>query len=178
MISFLLIEPQTESEALISFMTSNSWPFHVNPAPSRADILEAIEEGAYLSSMNESYWIDHEEFGRIGFLRLEDLEDDTPLLDLRLAERFRGKGLAKEILARVTAWVFEKLPHIVRFEGQTRDDNIAMRKTFTSVGWVKEAYYRHGWPVPGWEPRASVAYAVLRSDLESGVITPVPWDEE
>ncbi len=33
-----------------------------------------------------------------------------------------------------------------RSEGQTREDNTAMRKTFLRCGWLKEAHYREDWP--------------------------------
>jgi RimJ/RimL family protein N-acetyltransferase len=46
------------------------------------------------------------------------------------------------------------------------------------AGFVKEAHYRDGWPVAGGEPRASVGYAVLRRDHETGTTTPVPVDDE
>lgn len=113
----------------------------------------------------------------MGFVRLEDLTDPTPLFDLRLTEAHRGKGLAAPILTALTAHVFSTLPEVDRFEGQTRDDNFPMRRTFQRAGWVKEAHYRRGWPVDGAEPRASVAYAILRQDWENGTTTPVPWDD-
>ena len=53
-----------------------------------------------------------------------------------------------------------------------------MRRAFRRAGWVKEAHYREGWPVAGGQPLASVAYAILRSDVQSGTTTPVPWDDE
>ncbi|HAN85469.1 MAG TPA: N-acetyltransferase, partial [Micrococcus luteus] len=62
------------------------------------------------------------------------------------------------------------------FEGQTREDNSPMLRTFQRAGWVKEAHYRRGWPVEGGEPVASVAYAMLRQDWENGTTTPVPWE--
>lgn len=100
------------------------------------------------------------------------------MFDLRLAEEFRGLGLGVGILKEVTDWVFNKFPGLRGFEGQTREDNVPMRKAFTRAGWVKEAHYRQGWPVDGGEPLASVAYAVLRTDWESGTTTPVPWADE
>lgn len=178
MITFTRIDPAREVEDLVSFMTSNAWPFHVNSTPHRTHIEDAVSAGAYRDEDNDSYWIDHEHLGRIGFFRLEDLSDDTPVFDMRIAEKFRGKGLGAEVLTAATGWVFGKFPQIERFEGQTRDDNLAMRKVFLRCGWVKEAHYRRGWPVDGGEPRASVAYAILRTDWENGTITPVPWDDD
>ena len=46
-----------------------------------------------------------------------------------------------------------------------------MRKTFLRSGFLKEARYREGWPVTGSPPLASVAYAILRRDWETGETT-------
>jgi len=81
------------------------------------------------------------------------------------------------VLRALTDHVFEKYPTLRRFEGQTREDNIAMGKVFVRSGWVKEAHYRQAWPIKGAEPKASIAYGVLRCDWETGTITPVDWDD-
>lgn len=112
---------------------------------------------------------------------LEDIEGiargGAPLFDLRLGERFRGSGLGEPVVRALTDYVFEKYPTLRRFEGQTREDNIAMRKVFVRSGWVKEAHYRQAWPIAGAGPKASIAYGVLRRDWETGTITPVDWDD-
>lgn len=64
-----------------------------------------------------------------------------------------------------------------RFEGQTRDDNIAMRTTFVRAGWSKEAHYRRAWPTPGQKPRDSIAYAILRAEWESGASLGMHWHD-
>ncbi len=166
-----------DREPLIDFMTRNDFPFHGKPQPAREDIENAISEGAYQDEDNQSFWIDHDELGRIGFFRLEDLSDPTPVFDLRLDGTFRGKGLGVEILQAATRHVFTSMPQVDRFEGQTREDNIAMRRTFLKCGWVKEAHYREGWPVEGGTPLASVAYAILRRDWETGRTTTFVWED-
>lgn len=178
MFTFERIDPAAEAQELIDFMTAHPWPYHVNSHPTVEQIRQAIGAGAYRDDENDSYWIVHRTLGRVGFVRLEDLEDPTPLFDLRLAEEHRGRGFGKDILLSITDWVFENNPQFARFEGQTREDNLPMRKTFVRAGWVKEAHYREGWPVAGGEAVASVAYAILRRDWETGVTTPVPWDDD
>lgn len=69
------------------------------------------------------------------------------------------------------------MPKVNRFEGQTREDNIAMRKTFVRCGWLKEAHYREGWPVDEGSPLASIAYGILRRDWETGQTTLFDWDD-
>ena len=163
--------------ALIDFMTRNDFPFHGRHHPQAAEVEALISKGAYRDEDNDSFWIDHGELGRLGFLRLEDLSDGDPLFDLRLDAPFHGRGLGVQVLRAVTDHVFTTMPSVNRFEGQTREDNVAMRRTFLRSGWVKEAHYREGWPVEGGTPLASVAYSILRRDWESGETTTFLWDD-
>ncbi|MDO5627439.1 MAG: GNAT family protein [Mobilicoccus sp.] len=171
------IDPDAEREELIAFMTGNDFPFHVGRRRTREQVEEAIAEGAYRDADHDSYWVDHDVHGRIGFLRFEDLTDGAPLFDLRLAERHRGRGLGVEVVRAACDVVFGTMPDVNRFEGQTREDNYAMRRVMQRCGFVKEAHYREGWPVEGGAPLASVAYGLLRRDWESGQSTPLAWDD-
>lgn len=143
---------------------------------SAAEISQRIDDGAFRSSECDSYWIDDDELGRIGFFRFEDLQDDTPVFDLRLATDFRGRGLGLKTLQAATDHLFTTT-EFTRFEGQTRDDNIAMRSIFVRAGWVKEAHYRGGWPVTGEISRDSVAYAILKEEWQSGTSTGLQWSD-
>ena len=163
--------------ALVDFMTRNVFPFHVRPRLTAADVEKAIDEGAYRDDDHDTFWVEDAEHGRIGTLRLEDLTDPTPLFDLRLDGPFRGRGLGGAVLRAATDLVFGTMPHVHRFEGQTREDNVAMRRTFLRCGWLKEAHYREGWPVEGGEPVASVAYGSLRRDWATGTTTTFVWED-
>ncbi|WP_313815671.1 GNAT family protein [Citricoccus sp.] len=177
-ISFTRLDPTGEDhDALIEFMTRNEFPFHVRARPSVEDVEGKISEGAYRNEDNDSFWIDHGQLGRIGFFRLEDLSEDSPVFDLRLDTPFRGRGLGSPILHEATKYVFSAMPSINRFEGQTREDNTAMRMTFVRCGWLKEAHYREGWPVEGGSPLASVAYSIIRRDWETGRTTTFVWND-
>ncbi|GGK93103.1 hypothetical protein GCM10009769_09120 [Curtobacterium luteum] len=167
-----------DREALLAFLTTEDFPFHVRPRTSTGDAERAIDAGAWDDDEHRSYWLDDDEHGRVGVLRLEDLADPVPLFDLRIAGEHRGRGLGVPALRAATDHVFTSMPEVTRFEGQTREDNTAMRRVFLRAGWVKEAHYRDGWPVEGGAPLASVAYGVLRRDWESGTTTPVPWDDD
>jgi RimJ/RimL family protein N-acetyltransferase len=176
-VSFHRLDPVgADRAALVDFMTRNVFPFHVRPRLTAAAVEEAIADGAYRDEDNDTFWVEHTELGRIGVLRLEDLTESAPLFDLRLDGPARGRGLGVEVLLAATGLVFGTMPDVHRFEGQTREDNIAMRKTFLRCGWLKEAHYREGWPVEGAEPVASVAYAVLRRDWQSGTTTTFVWE--
>jgi len=176
-VTFTPFNQAVDAAALIEFLTGNSFPFHVVTAPTIERVEKLLADGSYDDEDHKSLWVDVAGRGRVGLIVLSDLSDNGPLLDIRLAEEHRGAGLGVEVLTALLPVLFTGWPHVVRFEGQTREDNIAMRKTFLRAGFVKEAHYRDGWPVIDGEPMASIAYAVLRRDWESGVITPVIWDD-
>lgn len=167
-----------DRDALIDFLTGNEFPFHVVPRLDRAAALAAIDTGAYGDDDHAAFWLQVPSGERIGTVRLDDLGDPTPLVDLRLDGGMRGRGLGTKALRATTDFVFDSMAAVNRFEGQTREDNTAMRRVFARCGWVKEAHYREAWPVPGREPVASVAYAILRRDWRDGTTTPVPWEDE
>lgn len=176
-ISFVPMEQSDhESRALVRFLTSNHFPFHVLPVHTEASARKLVEEGRFWSPESIGFWIEDGP-ERIGLVVLDDLEEDTPMFDLRLAEEFRGRGRGTDVLKALCALVFERFPEAVRFEGQTREDNLAMRRTFLRAGFLKEAHYRLGWPTAEGRRVASVAYAILRQDWASGEVTPFDWED-
>ncbi|WP_345799729.1 GNAT family N-acetyltransferase [Microbacterium sp. Kw_RZR3] len=173
-LSLTPMDPSRRDRAeLIAFLTTNVFPFHVRSRLTAADVERAIEDGAWHGDDTEAYWLDGDR-GRVGLIRLDDLGDATAMIDLRLAEVWRGHGFGTTALALARDRVFSTRVNVLRLEGQTREDNLAMRRAFERGGWVCEAYYRDGWPVEGAEPVASVAYSVLRRDRVSGSTSPVP----
>ncbi|GAA1391326.1 GNAT family protein [Luteococcus peritonei] len=177
MITLRRLDPTgADREALVDFLCSNDFPFHVGTRLDRAEAARRVDSGAWGDEENTSFWLDHDELGTVGVIRLEDLADPTPMFDLRLANRFRGRGLGAQALRAATDHVFTTM-EADRFEGCTRVDNIGMRRTFAACGWVKEAHFRRGWPVTGAESVDAVNYSILRSDWSSGCTTPVAFDD-
>ncbi len=179
-ISLTRVDPSDADDraALTGFLSTNVFPFHVRAQPTVAQVDDAVRAGAWDGDDIETLWVDDDTDGRIGVLRLDDLDDATAMIDLRLAEGARGRGHGSAVLRIAADHVFSQYPAVIRFEGQTREDNVAMRRVFERCGWVLEAHYRDGWPVEGGEPLASVAYSVLRRDWASGTTTPVPRGPE
>jgi RimJ/RimL family protein N-acetyltransferase len=172
------VDMDAEADGIRAFLTSNAFPFHMRPRPTAADVDARIADGDFAGPEHAALWVEAADSGRVGLAVLDDIEDPGVLLDLRLAEAWRGRGLGEPVVRALTAHVFRTYPHVTRFEAQTRDDNRAMRRVLVRAGFVKEAHYRDGWPVAGAEPRASVGYAILRRDHETGTTTPVPDDDE
>lgn len=162
---------------LIDFFTTEEFPFHAGPSGwSEETVRERIANGYFVDEENETFWIVHSELGKIGLVRLEDLRDETPMFDLRLAGQFRGRGLGIEVLEAIATHLFSNT-QAIRVEGQTREDNHAMRSVFDRAGWTKEAHYRHSWPVVGGDPLDSIAYAILREEWETGVGGELHWHD-
>ncbi len=155
-----------EAEALADFLAGEPWPFHVNATVERADVLERVRDGYY----DETYWV---EAGgvRAGIVRLFDLGDETPMFDLRISERHRGRGLGRAAVRWLTDKVFTELAHVERIEATTRQDNLAMRRVLRQCGYVKEAHYRGAWPDADGHRHDCVGYAVIRHDWRTGGTT-------
>lgn len=172
-----LSDGSPDREELIVFLTSNEFPHHVKPRPTRVDVEKRLADGDFGGEDHQAFWVDVAGVGRVGLVVLDDLADDAPLFDLRLAEAHRGRGIGLAVLRAITAHVFTTMPTVNRFEGQTREDNLAMRTLFLRAGFLKEAHYREGWPVAGASPVASVAYGILRRDWETGTTTTFEWED-
>ena len=175
-IDLVELDPTGEDRSsLVEFLSGNEWPFHVRQRLAKDDVEKDIDDGLYRDADHRSYWLQQPALGRIGYVRLEDLSDPTPLFDIRLASAFRGRGFGVIAVRATTDHVFSSLTSVTRFEGQTREDNIAMRRVFLRCGWVKEAHYRESWPVSEGAPVASIAYSILRRDWETGETTSLDW---
>ena len=179
-VTFTELDPAADVELLINFLATNGFPFHRSPRLTPEQARDSVLGGRFWSDDCVSFWVDADD-RRIGIAVIDDLTDlasgGSPMFDLRFAEADRGRGLGVPVLRSLTELVFVRWPELARFEGQTREDNLAMRATFRGAGWVKEAFYRDGWPIDGAGHVSSIGYAVLRRDWESGTTTPVIWDD-
>jgi RimJ/RimL family protein N-acetyltransferase len=162
-----------EAEALADFLAGEPWPFHVIETVDRADVLNRVAEGYY----DETYWIEVDG-ERAGIVRLFDLDDTTPMFDLRISARHRGKGLGQAAVRWLTDRLFGEFAHVERIEGTTRQDNVAMRRVFRRCGYVKEAHYRRAWPDASGHRYDSVGYAILRHDWQTGDTTMPDFHDE
>lgn len=168
-----------EQEQLIHFLTTNTWPYHGNTHPARHLIEKTIEEGGYQSDEVKTFWVESEEREKVGIVKLYDLHDAIPMFDLRIADLYRGNGYGPQALRLVADYVFGLSEKKIRLEGHTRQDNLAMRKTFERAGFVKEAHLRNAWFSPKENSYYdAVTYGITREDYKGGVTTPVMWEDE
>lgn len=167
-----------EQEQLIHFMTTNTWPYHGTSHPGRDMIEKAIEEGGYESDEVKTFWVENEEGEKVGIVKIYDLQDEIPLFDLRIADVSRGYGYGPKALRLVAEYVFGLKEKKIRLEGHTRQDNLAMRKTFERAGFVKEAHLRNAWFSPKENKYYdAVTYGITREDFIMGTTTPVIWED-
>jgi RimJ/RimL family protein N-acetyltransferase len=161
---------RSDADALTHFLTAEEWPYHVVPKIDPDDVRARLASGAY----DDAFWV-VDGATEIGLVRLFDLDDGTPLFDLRVASTARGRGAGTAAVRWLTRHVFTNYD-TNRIEGTTRADNHAMRRVFDRCGYVKESHYRDAWPA-GDLVHDSVGYAILRRDWETGTTTPVNWDD-
>lgn len=167
-----------EQEQLIHFLTTNTWPYDDQTHPGREILEKAIEEGGYESDEVKTFWVENEAGEKVGIVKIYDLQEDIPLFDLRIANQSRGKGYGTKALRLVEAYVFALPEKKIRLEGHTRQDNVAMRKTFRRAGFVKEAHLRNAWFSPKENTYYdAVTYGITREDFLAGTTTPVEWDD-
>lgn len=175
-VSLVSVDPRRDRAALVEFLTSNAFPFHVGARPTEEGVNARIARGDFDRPRNEAFWVVVDDDAHGGLAVATDVHDPTPMIDLRLAERHRGTGAGTGALAALTDRVFADHPRTMRIEGTTRHDNTPMRRVFRAVGYVKEAHYRAAWPAADGLVD-SVGYAILRTDRESGTVTPVHFDD-
>jgi RimJ/RimL family protein N-acetyltransferase len=165
-------------DLLAEFLSSQDWPYHAGGTPDAARVREQAAAGYYDNDETRTFWVVTGDGTRAGLIRLLDLADDTPMFDLRIGAAYRRAGLGAAALRWLTGYLFTGFPVIRRIEGSTRQDNHAMRRTFRSCGYVKEAHYRQAWPSPSGRVYDAVGYAILRTDWQAGTITPPDWNDE
>jgi RimJ/RimL family protein N-acetyltransferase len=165
---------------LADFLSGHPWPFHSSSQLNREDVLQKIDAGGYSDSDTQTFWMTVEEksVGLIKLFDLDDVEDGSPLFDLRIIPALRGQGVGKQAVTWLTAYLFETYPTLGRIEGTTRADNLAMRKVFVRCGYAKEGHIRKSWATGEGVKLDTVIYGILREDWQNKTVTPVHWHDE
>lgn len=153
-----------DCERLVEWLPKQSYPYHSLSRVDIAWVRDRIADGCFFGGDTRCFWALDEGGSELALVRVCDVEDITPLIDLRVAEHARGKGVGTVALRYATRFVFENLPEITRIGGYTRHDNGAMRRVFDKCGYLQEAYHRGSWRVEGAPLADSVGYAILRSE--------------
>lgn len=165
----LRFDPVVTSDAALlgKFLAESDWPFHLEPSVDANGVRGRLEAGHFFGQGSRSFWIRADDEKPLGLARVFDLEDSTPLIDLRIAAFARGQGVGTLSLRGLATWVFSEYPETGRLGGYTRHDNLAMRRVFEKCGFLLEAQHRRAWRVPGALPVDAVGYAILREEAEA-----------
>lgn len=148
---------------LARWLPASDWPFHSDVRVTADWVLERAAAGMFNGHATRSFWYLRGETP-VGIVRAFELEDVTPLLDLRIGAEFRRQGVGTGMLHAVTGLIFNEHPDLHRIGGYTRHDNTAMSRVFTKCGYVLEACHRRGWRIEGAKPVDALGYAILRED--------------
>jgi RimJ/RimL family protein N-acetyltransferase len=168
-------DSDTDTERLVNWFPRQTWPYHSERQVDADWVRRGVAAGKFFGSNTIAFWGLSDSAEPVAIGRVFDLEDTTPLIDLRVADDARRRGAGTAMLRWLTQSVFEMFPGTQRIGGYTRHDNLAMRRTFEKCGYVQEAYHRKSWSVEGGELADCVGFAILRADWQSGVTTPLLW---
>lgn len=162
----LRFDPVLPADAALlgRFLGNNEWPYHFERTVDAGWVSARLASGYFFGGAARAFWIRDEHDEPLGLGRVFDLEDATPLLDLRIATGARGRGVGTLALRGLTLWHFSEHSDALRLGGYTRHDNVGMRRVFEKCGYRLEAQHRKAWRVAGAEPLDAVGYAILREE--------------
>ena len=163
-----------DAPQLITWLCASRWPYHVDTQPTPDSVRRRIEGGAWWGDSSRAFWLEAPGVqDPVGLVALQELDDPTPIFDLRIAETERWRGWGGKALRWLARYTFTETDKL-RLEAHTRADNLGMRRALTRADFVQEAHHRLAWPDAEGAWHDATTYAVLRGDWERGVKTPVP----
>jgi RimJ/RimL family protein N-acetyltransferase len=160
--AFNRVQLPGDDVVVVEFLTGHEWPFHSVPRLSADDVsVMDVSSGAA-----DSYWIslDGERCGLVRLLDLDDVDDGSPVFDLRIAPAQRGRGLGRLAVEWLTAHLFRTYPALHRIEATTRHDNLAMQRVLDRCDFRLEGRLRESWRNQDGSRHDTLVYAILRSE--------------
>ena len=154
----------TRPASLAEWLAAETWPFHSRPRLTPEDARREIRAGDFTGSNPTLLGRAHRD--RTCGHR------SVPLPRGREPGRGRSAGRASSGAGSRRTDGGVGRDHLFtttdkhRLAGETRVDNVAMRRVFERCGWVREAHYRQSWPTEDGSWTDSVGYAILRDDWQ------------
>lgn len=128
------------------------------------------------AELEEGIWASEEQVGwavivagkpsGVAFAR--NLTSRNGLLDIRLSEEVRGRGVGREVLRQLADHHFADHPSLRRLEGRTQEHNVPMQRAFNAAGFRLEARYRDAILEADGSYTAEWGYALTRHDWRAG----------
>jgi RimJ/RimL family protein N-acetyltransferase len=149
----------------VEFLASNEWPHHALSNLSRQQAAEVGLAGDDIVS----FWIKagSEPIGLIRVLDLDDIDDGSPLLDIRIAAAHRGRGVGTSAVSWVVDHLFTTHGELHRLEATTRHDNVAMQRVFDRCGFRLEGRLLESWTNADGSRADTWIYGLLRREWSS-----------
>lgn len=160
-------------KSLEKWLCSDTWDYFGKTKLTPEDLNESM----FFNEKTKCFWVINEDRVKVGFLKIYDLQDPTPLFDIRLKTEFRSLGFGEKAVKWIVDYIFTTFTEINRVEAYTREDNLAMRKILNKSGFVKEAHHRKAWNSDTGILFDAVGYGILKEDWESNKLTPVNWKD-
>lgn len=154
-----------DADAAVDFLVADEWPFHGSPRLNREQAAELSLGGHDVAA----FWVrvDGVPVGLIRAFDLDDIPTGSPLLDIRLAAPFRGRGIGVLAVRWLTDHLFTRHPLLVRIEATTRHDNTAMKTVLTRCGYRLEGHLVEAWVNDDGTRADSLIYGLLRREWAS-----------
>lgn len=152
----------TDASAVIDFLVGSAWPFHGVARLTREHAAAIEVSGDDVAA----FWVRSGD-DTVGLLRafdLADIDDGSPLLDIRIAEGHRGRGIGTASVRWLTSHLFDSYPGLRRIEATTRHDNHAMRAVFTACGYRLEGRLVEAWGSADGTRFDTLIVAILRRE--------------
>lgn len=133
-------------------------------------------EGKLSAELEEGIWASEEQVGwavivdgqPAGVAFARHLTSGDGLLDIRLGEAVRGRGVGREVLRQLADHHFSDHKDLRRLEGRTHEHNVPMQRAFNAAGFRLEARYRDATAQPDGTFAAEWGYALTRQDWQAG----------
>ena len=151
-----------EADAIVAFLLGSDWPFH---GAARLSVAEA-EAVTVSNAETRSFWI-RDAGAVVGLVRLldiDDVEDGSPLFDLRIANGYRGQGYGTAAVKWLFDHLFVEYPVLHRIEANTRNDNAAMIAILHRCGFHHEGLLREAWRSRDGSRHDTLIFGLLRRD--------------
>ncbi len=170
-ISFSQLKPK-DFKTLEKWLCADTWDYFGKSKLTPED----IKESTFFNEETKCFWVSNEEKVKVGFIKIFDLNDSTPLFDIRLKTEFRSLGFGEKAVKWIVDYIFTTFDKL-RLEAFTREDNLAMRKILLKSGFVKEAHHRKAWNSDSGVLYDAVGYCILKEDWQNKKLTPVNWKD-
>ena len=113
-----------------------------------------------------TFWIvnDGAAVGLVRLLDLGDVDDGSPLFDLRIASEHRGRRFGTAAVKWLSDYLFVEYPVVHRIEATTRSDNAAMVAVLERCGYRQEGLLREAWKSRDGSRHDTLIFGLLRHE--------------